>query len=479
MATVSVNHLSFAYTAEDETPKATLTDLSMTFKNGAFTLLTGPSGSGKSTLLKLIAGLYPAFSGKVTHGTLTLNDQPLSAITPTKRSQLVAMMFQNPNQQFAMDTVENELIFALENQQLAPSDIPPRIDKALDFLEITALRDRVLSTLSGGEKQKVALAVIVAMDSDTILLDEPFASVDPEARQLLLGKLSQLQREQHKTIILADHDLEDYGRYIDQLIVMNADGTALTRLSDAEKDQRLADFSRSKTDQVTFALPTQTEDPAIQLSGLKLTAGTRTLLDQDQFTFYQNRITLLTGPNGVGKSTLLDAMAKLHPYAGSIQVKNQEVHKWAKRKFYHHLGIVFQDAEEQFLNVTMAEELALSTKNSQQAAYFKDRLPAMLRQLRLDGMAEHVVYSLSGGQKKKLQILEMLMMGTPILLFDEPFTGLDFRSMQQVIVLMKQVAHDCHQTYIIVSHQLYGIADLIDYHVQLRDQQLTYEESLS
>lgn len=136
--------------------------------------------------------------------------------------------------------------------------------------------------------------------------------------------------------------------------------------------------------------------------------------------------------------------------------------KSRKRIFYQELGLVFQDAEEQFLNVTVEEELALSTKNSRNADYFSAKLPDFLKQLRLDGLNDHVVYALSGGQKKKLQILEMLMMGTPILLFDEPFTGLDFTSLQQVLSLMQHVAHDCHQTYVIVSHQLYGIADLID-----------------
>lgn len=479
MATVSVDHLSFSYTTGDEPSKPTLTDLSISFVSGGFTLLTGPSGSGKSTLLKLIAGLYPAFSGKVTAGHITLNDQLLSEISPTKRSQLVAMMFQNPNQQFAMDTVENELVFALENQQLPPVDIMPRIDRALAFLEITDLRDRVISTLSGGEKQKVALAVIVAMDTDTILLDEPFASVDPDARQLLLGKLARLQREDHKTIILADHDLEDYGNYIDQMVVINTAGTALTPLSAQEKDQRLASFSRSKTDEVRFALPDKKTPPAIQLTDLKLTAGTRTLLNQPSFVFYRDHVTLLTGPNGVGKSTLLTAIAKLHDYSGSIIVDQTEVRKSRKRIFYQELGLVFQDAEEQFLNVTVEEELALSTKNSRNADYFSAKLPDFLKQLRLDGLNDHVVYALSGGQKKKLQILEMLMMGTPILLFDEPFTGLDFTSLQQVLSLMQHVAHDCHQTYVIVSHQLYGIADLIDYHVKLKNQQLTYSEVLA
>lgn len=478
MATVSVNQLSFAYPSNDDASvdaQLTLDQLSAEFPTGQFSLLTGPSGSGKSTLLKLISGLYPQFAGHQVAGEITLDGQPVDQIDAEHRAAMVAMMFQNPNEQFAMDTVENELIFTLENQQVAPSEMADRVDHALTYVGIDDLRHRQLNSLSGGEKQKVALAVIVVMATDTILLDEPFASVDPDARQVLLTKLSQLQREEHKTIIIADHDLEDYAPLVDQMYLLNAGGTELTHLSSTEASDRLNQFTRETVTETSLALPKPEDEQAlITLDHLHLQAGERVLLDQPDFKFYQNRVTLLTGPNGSGKSTLLTAIAKLRRYDGSIKLADKEVSKLRPKPLYRQLGLVFQDASQQFLNVTVAEELDLSLKNSQQADYFRDKLDGFLTELHLDGLQEQVVYSLSGGQKKKLQILEMLMMATPVLLFDEPFTGLDFTSLQQILQLMKQVVRDCHQTYIIVSHQLFGIDTLIDYHVALADQQLQY-----
>ncbi|MFC6255101.1 ABC transporter ATP-binding protein [Secundilactobacillus hailunensis] len=479
MATIAVNHLSFSYPTEDGQKPLTLNDLSATFPSGGFSLLTGPSGSGKSTLMKIISGLYPKFSGVITAGEVRLNDTKISDIPESDRGQLVAMMFQNPNQQFAMDTVERELIFALENQQVAPDHMMARVDRALDYVEITDLRHRQLNSLSGGEKQKVALAVIIAMRADTILLDEPFASVDPVARQLLLSKLSRLQREEHKTILISDHDLEDYDQYIDHLFVLNGTGDSLTLLDQKAAQQKMAAFQRQDTSNKQLQLPTTTDQAVIAAHQLTLTAGNATLISQPAMNFFKHHITLLTGANGTGKSTLLLAISKLHQYSGSLLLNQNEVAKMHRKQLYQQVALIFQDADQQFLNVTVAEELALSLKNSQQPTYFMDRIPGFLKQLHLEQLQDHVVYTLSGGQKKKLQILEMLIMATPVELFDEPFTGLDFTSLQTVMAIMKTVAHDCQQTMVIVSHQLFGLDALVDYHVTLKNQQLQYVGGLA
>lgn len=479
MATFSIDHLSFSYPTEDGQQPLTLADISATFPDGGFSLLTGPSGSGKSTLMKIMSGLYPKFGGVITHGEVQLNNTNISEIPETDRGQFVAMMFQNPNQQFAMDTVERELLFTLENQRISPAEMMPRVDRALEYVEISSLRHRQLNSLSGGEKQKVALAVIIAMNADTILLDEPFASVDPVARQLLLAKLAKLQHEEHKTIIISDHDLEDYDDYIDHLFVLNGTGDSLVLLDDDAAKDKMAAFKREDTSNQQLSLPKKADQPVISARSLTLTAGTSTLLKQPEISFFKHHITLLTGANGTGKSTLLQAISKLHQYDGTLLLNEKEIAKLRNNQLYRQVALVFQDADQQFLNVTVAEELALSLKNSQAAAYFKDRIPDFLKKLQLDQLQDHVVYTLSGGQKKKLQILEMLIMATPVLLFDEPFTGLDFSSLQTIMAIMKQVAKDCQQTMLIVSHQLFGLDALVDYHVTLSNNQLQYVEGLA
>ncbi len=170
MTQVTLSDFSFQYAKADQ---PTLSHLNLTFPSAQFNLLIGPSGSGKTTLLKFIAGLYPQFIEQPASGQIYFDDQEINSLTAMAKNHLVGMVFQNPNQQFAMDTVENELTFVLENMQVAPEKMNNLIDYAGFLRGGTSLKNRLLNTLSGGEKQRVALACIVAMDPAVIVLDEP------------------------------------------------------------------------------------------------------------------------------------------------------------------------------------------------------------------------------------------------------------------------------------------------------------------
>ena len=179
MTKLQVDNLSFAYEADQPN---VLNQINWIPEEGSFNLLIGPSGSGKSTLLKAMAGLLPKFGGVITAGNVFLNDEPIQPLAPFERAKRIAMLFQNPDRQFAMRTARLQLVFALENLQLPIDTINQRVALAINALHLEQIADQDLLTLSGGEKQRVALAIILAMDSDIVLLDEPFASVDPTAR---------------------------------------------------------------------------------------------------------------------------------------------------------------------------------------------------------------------------------------------------------------------------------------------------------
>lgn len=190
-----IQHLNFAYQEEP-----VLVDLNLTLPAGELYLFSGPSGSGKSTLLRIMAGLLPRYGGTLTG--------EVSGVEPGTAS----LMFQDPSLQFALDTPRHEVEFALENLAIPANQIPAKVEQALKFCQAGHLADRRLVTLSGGEQQLVALAIIVAMDSQLILLDEPFASLDHDHRTQLLASLVEL-KNQGKTVIIADHDLQGYRQY--------------------------------------------------------------------------------------------------------------------------------------------------------------------------------------------------------------------------------------------------------------------------
>lgn len=459
MTHLAIDNLTFAYTPR----QTTLKDVTLKIPTDSWTLFYGASGSGKSTLMRLLAGLLPKYGGKILRGKLQLPD-----------GLTAAMMFQDPGMQFALDTPQHELEFALENLQLPSSEMPARIEHALKFCGIEHLRDRQLTTMSGGEQQRAALAVLVAMDTDILLLDEPFASIDNHNRSLLIHQLTLLQEKYHKTIIVADHDLHGYRGLAKQIIHFENQHAQL--LDAAASDALLKSADQLAATVHHVKLPTASDQPILTLKNVVIEHGNEKLITANDFSFFKNRTTLLTGATGTGKSSLFKAITHLASYQGIISYDGKDSQKNKPHRYAQQVGYVFQHAVDQFLSVTVKEELALSLKKGQNPYFDDEHLTAALRLLGLSKLQDRVVYSLSGGQQKKLQLLLMLMMGQPVLLLDEPFSGLDLHSLHNVVDLIKASQKVYPQTMIIISHQLEGLEKLIDRHVKLADCQLSYRE---
>ena len=453
MKNIRFKDLSFNF---DQQP--ILKNITAEFTAGKIHLLTGGSGSGKSTILKLIAGLLPKYGGEIVAGAV---DVPTDA--------QIGMVFQDPLMQFALDTPRHELEFTLENCQVPTDKIPERVKEALQFGKVDDLANRLITTLSGGQQQRVALAAATAMQPNVLLLDEPFANIDEENRQLILKQLVRLNSNYHATIIITDHDLHGYEQ-LHPLVWQLAKGR-LAQLSSKDRDQLL---TASATPQITTVLPPSTLPAIIKFDGLAIKRDNHSLLLPTNLGIVKNKITLLTGPNGIGKSTLLKAIARLLKYEGMINYAGENIQKISPGKYYKHLGLIFQHANDQFLNVTVGEELALGFKTCQNPYFSQQQVNEALAALGLNGREDQVVYSLSGGQKKKLQILLMLMRGQETLLLDEPFTGLDPASLKTVLQLIKASQKEKPQTLLIVSHQLSGLDGFIDYHLTMNHQHLNY-----
>lgn len=433
--------------------KEVLRQVDFVFSPHEFILLSGASGSGKSTLLKAIAG----FADVPYSGTITVDGKSLTQASMSDKARQIGMMFQNPGQQFTMKTLRREIIFVLENLQTKPSDITEQMHEAVLLADTTELLDRQLSTLSGGEKQRAALTVLLAMKSPFLLLDEPFASIDPKTRKLLIQQLQQL-KNQGKTIIICDHDFNDYVDVVDTWVTL--DNQVLQKIPVA--------LLKQEQTNVLLTDHRASMDGILRLEDVRYKQNKRELLSRDSFHFSKG-ITTLTGDNGTGKSTLFRSIAQCHRYKGKMFLYDKKLKK--SRTLYQILSLVTQEAEKQFVTLTPAEEFTYSVYQWEDA---KRQRQEAIEFLGLEPLLNRSVFHLSEGQKKSIQLLTMLSLDVPFLLLDEPFSGLDERAASYFANWFKRQAN--RQDMMIISHRLAPLDGVSQHHVHLDKKQLWQQD---
>ncbi len=222
---VAFDHVAFRYPEAEARHGAVspwaIADVTLTIPAGAVALVVGPSGAGKSTLLRCINGLVPHFTGGTFAGRLEVMGLDPVAAGPETMCRHVGFVFQDPEAQFVMDRVEDEIAFALENAAMPSPKMHARVEEVLERLDLVGLRHRSPATLSGGEKQRVAIAAALALRPRILVLDEPTSQLDPQAAEELLGYLARLGEASGLTLVLAEHRLERVLDFADLLVYVS------------------------------------------------------------------------------------------------------------------------------------------------------------------------------------------------------------------------------------------------------------------
>lgn len=218
MPVVRVEDVTFRYRGF-HTPA--VQGLNLEVEEGDFVLLTGPSGSGKSTVLRLLNGLIPHFHEGPLDGEVVVFGLDTRQVRPNRLSTRVGTVFQFPEEQIVASRVWRDVAFGLENLRLPKDEILARVDRALAFVDLDGLRGREVATLSGGEKQRLALASVLAMEPSLLLLDEPAAELDPQARFEFVTLLGRLKADAARTLVVADHRLEDLAPLATRVVVLD------------------------------------------------------------------------------------------------------------------------------------------------------------------------------------------------------------------------------------------------------------------
>lgn len=476
-------------------PDLLFRDLSLSIRQGEKVLLLGPSGCGKSTLLQVLGGVIP----RVT-------EVPLKA-DRLKVPDSAGMVFQDPDTQFCMPYVDEELAFVLENLSVPREEMRPRIEAAL--LEVGLRLPDIhmpIGSLSQGMKQRLALASALLLEPDTLLLDEPSALLDPEGRSAIWAAVRRVS--ERRTVIVVEHRIDEVLAWMDRVIVFRGDGSLLADGPAAEV------FGRYRAELREYGIwyPGAWDDalavgpaspvgappeagcafaePLLRLENFRVLRGGRTVCAVDRAAVMPGDLIALTGPNGAGKSSLLLGLMGLLPrqgecrFGGDVPAGRREERKAAAK----HAAFVFQNPEFQFVTNRVLDEIAFTLRGEAAAAANaedsgrqrtaarllarwapanKRRLARLAEQTEpeiaarsaeclarfgLGGYEDRHPYLLSLGQKRRLSVASSVVTNKPLLLLDEPTFGQDARNAFAMLRLCDELRAAGH-AILMITHE--------------------------
>ncbi|MHB9032617.1 MAG: ABC transporter ATP-binding protein [Anaerolineae bacterium] len=472
---IHLEHVSYYY---PETTSPVLDNVSLDIADGEFVLLVGPSGSGKSTLLRCLNGLVPHFYGGRLSGEVRVAGLDPTHQEPRRMSSLVGFVFQDPETQFVVDTVESELVFAMENANLPQTLMRKRVEEVLDQLNIAHLRQRRISTLSGGEKQRVAIAAILTLQPRIIVLDEPTSQLDPQAAEEVLTILQKLNADLGLTIILSEHRLERVVQYVDRMLFMPGAGQAIISgmpqevllhlpqvppLIELGRRLRWQPLPLTIKEARKYASGLVSTQPApavpaasqgvvsIAIDNLWYAYNGHSALKGVNLHIYQGEILALMGRNGSGKSTLLKQLVGLlQPQRGQVLVAGLDTRTTGMDDLIKHVGYVPQNPNSLLFAETVADEVSFTRRNHQLT---DDDDTALLARLQLETFQDRYPRDLSVGERQRVALAAILAAEPQIILLDEPTRGLDYIQKELLCTFLQEERKAGH-TVILATHDV-------------------------
>ncbi len=423
---------------------AALEDVSCGLEHGEVVVLAGRSGSGKSTLLHTAIGYVPEGIPAQVNGEVFLNG--LTAPPGlARRARRMGLVQQDPEAGLCTLRVRDEVAFGPENLGLPRAEIAARVDRALAATGLAGLAERATWALSGGEKQRTAVAAALALEPEVLLLDEPTAHLDPQAARDLLGVLAG-QATAGRGVLLAEHRLGPLRVLRPRFVRL---GPAAAAREEPLPEQRPLAVGPAvvKARDLEFSYP-----------------GGEDLLRGLSFGLASGEVLGVAGPNGAGKSTVLRILAGLaRPERGTVRVDGRDPASLRPAERQKLVGMVFQMPHHQLFAPTVAEEFSLGRRGN--------GMDGWLEQTGLDGLAEEHPLRLSIGERRRLTVALALASRPRLLLMDEPFIGQDRTNAAWVARQIVQAAR-AGVAVVLVSHHLPMLARLANRVLFLDKEQL-------
>lgn len=490
---ITIKNLSFQYSTEED---FVLRNIDLSVHQGECILLCGKSGCGKSTLLKIINGIIPEFyQGKITGSVEVAGMNPFETEI-YKISEKVGSVFQNPKTQFYTTNTTDEIAFALENYGVEREKIRKRLQEVQETMHVSALMDRNIFALSGGEKQKIAIAAVYALNPEIFVFDEPSSSLDMDA-MIELSKLMERLKEEGKTIIIAEHRLWYLKKIVDRAVYL--ENGKITQEYSMEEMQHLSEEERCRTglrhtdfpgdspawkersaimlsasekhtdiekrsfvsrlfkvEREDFAVIRDSSGNALELEikDLLYKRKERTIFKIDRLGFERGKIVGIVGKNGMGKSTFAKVVCGLaRQTTGEICKNNKGISVPKRRK---NSLLLMQEINNQLFTDSVYDEIRLTSAFKEE-----EQLCTCMADMQIDQLKEKNPHSLSGGQKQRVVILSALLSKKKILFLDEPTSGLDYASMKVVAKNITKFKAE-KNLILIISHDMEFLEEVCD-----------------
>ena len=466
--------------------KTVLEGLTFSIEEGEMVLVIGSTGTGKSSLLRLINGLVPHHTGGILAGDVIVDGISTQLVRPGELAHLIGIVGQNPSTGFVTDTVEEELVFGMESLNVAPDVMRKRVEEILDLLALAPLRNRAISTLSGGEQQRLAIGSALVMHPKILVLDEPTSALDPIAAEEVLSIIHRLVHDLSLTVIIAEHRLERVIGFADRIIHISGDGQTVIDVPEnilrksniappivhlaraLELDQvglnvrdvrRMTEAVRKEGNDLPKIVKKSTPS-TISISGVGISYGAHIALKDVSTTIFEGEIVALMGRNGAGKSSLLQSIVGLQELNhGAVTIFDMDPKNLKGKERRTTVGYIPQEPGDLLYAQSVAQECAQADKDNQISSgetfnLLKTLVPSISEKTHPRDLSE--------GQRLALALAVVLSAKPRALILDEPTRGLDYQSKSLLIQILKDFANQQGKSVIIATHDVELVAELAD-----------------
>ncbi len=476
----------------------TLHDINLTIYEGEKVLILGPSGSGKSTLSNCVNGLIPFSEKGEIKGSLKVDGMETQTASLFKLSKIVGTVLQDSDAQFVGLSVGEDIAFALENENMPRSEMLPKVEDAARIVGMEDFLEHLPYALSGGQKQKVALAGVMHDKVKVLIFDEPLAALDPHMGMVAVDLIDRICREQNRTALIIEHRLEDVlYRPVDRIILM-AEGRIVAAMEPEEllrsgllktygireplyltamkyagcslgKEQKLSDPDKLELTnenrecmekffkETAATYEPRAEEALIHVDQVSFSYDEAMVLKDVNCTIRKGEKLALIGKNGAGKTTLARLICGVNrPTKGQILIQGENYTTLSIKEIGERIGYVMQNPNQMLVKDIIRDEVEMALKlRGYSAEEVESRTKRALEMCDLYSMRNWPVSSVSYGQRKRITIAAVLALEPDVIILDEPTAGQDYRHYVEIIQFINELNEKYGKTIVLITHDMH------------------------